>query len=352
MRRTLMLMAALMAFLSPPPIARAADDPRVLLVVSGHGRDGGKTQPGFEMDELAQAYLVFADNGFAVDIASPQGGGAVADKYDPAKPYNTRFLGDPKAKAALDGALALSTARDRSYAAIFVIGGKGAMFDLPRDADLQTLLARTYERGGVAAGVCHGPAALVNVTLSDGRLLIAGRAVTGFSNAEENLFGKKWAPQFPFMLEDELRRRGGKFGAADMMLAHVEVDGRLITGQNPFSTAVAAEAVVRSLGREPVARTPWTDEASIDLIARVLNGEGAWAAKELKEHGARYDIPLIAMWGYYRAMAAAGDRTALAKAVEVMELAAPHFAEPKLTAAITDAKAKLDSMGAKRVVTE
>ncbi|MFM2042246.1 MAG: hypothetical protein RLY86_822 [Pseudomonadota bacterium] len=345
MRRTLMLVAAFATFLIPPPVARAADDPRVLLVVSGHGRDSGETQPGFEMDELAQAYLVFADNGLTVDIASPQGGAVVADNHDPTRPYNARFLADPAAKAALDDTLALSTARDRPYGAVFVIGGKGAMFDLPGNTDLQALLARTYDGGGVAAAVCHGPAALVDVRLGDGRLLIEGRAVTGFSNSEERLFGQKWAPQFPFLLEDELRRRGGRFGAADMMLPHVEVDGRLITGQNPYSTVPAAEAVIRALGREPVARTPWTDEASLGLIARVVAGEVAWAAKEMEENAGRYDIPLIGIWGHFRAKAAEEDRAGLAIAVTVMELAAPHVAEPQLATHIADAKAKLDRLG-------
>lgn len=321
---------------SPTP----ATPPRVLIVVSGNGAGEGKTRPGFEMDELSQAYAVFTDNGLAVNIASPSGGAVTADKFDPAKPYNKRFLGDAAAVAKLAQTRPLSATGD-GYDAVFIIGGKGAMFDLPVNADLKTLLAKTDAAGGVVGAVCHGPAALVNVPLADGRTLVRGRRVTGFSNAEEVLFGKRWAAQFPVLLEDGLRGAGGQFSAAPMMLEHVVTDGRLVTGQNPYSTPAAAEAVVRALGRTPVARQPWADERSIALVSRILAGQGAEARRLLAANPGNYDVPLIAMWGFYRAKAAGDDPKALAGAIEVMEIAQPHFAEPQLVAAITDSRSRL-----------
>ena len=201
-----LLIAAPLPAQAQGDVATKAD--RVLLVVSSHGADGGKTRPGFEMDELSQAYAVFADNGLTVDIASPAGGVVVADEFDPKKPYNSRFIADPAASAKLASTLALAKAASESYAAVFVVGGKGAMFDLPVNTDLKTLIAQTYEAGGVIGAVCHGPAALMNVPLKDGTSLIAGRAVTGFSNEEELLFGKRWVRGLPRLARRRPARRG------------------------------------------------------------------------------------------------------------------------------------------------
>jgi putative intracellular protease/amidase len=227
------------------PAANAGAADRVLLVVSSHGLDDGKTRPGFEMDELTQAYVIFADNGLKVDIASPSGGTVVADRFNPGKPYNSRFLGDPAAAAKLTSTRSLTSVANEKYAAVFVIGGKGAMFDLPVNVPLKTLLAETYQNGGVIGAVCHCPAVLMNLPLKNGTSLLAGRSVTGFSNEEEALFGKGWASSFPVLLEDGLRGSGAKFSEARIMLNHVVADGRVVTGQNPYSTAAAAEAVVK-----------------------------------------------------------------------------------------------------------
>ncbi|MBJ7440042.1 MAG: type 1 glutamine amidotransferase domain-containing protein [Sphingopyxis sp.] len=318
-----------------------AQSDRVLIVVSGHGADGGKTRPGFEMDELSQAYAVLADNGLTIDIASPAGGVVVADEFDPEKPYNRRFIADTAAHAKLASTLTLAKARSESYAAVFIIGGKGAMFDLPVDVDLKTLLAQTYEAGGVIGAVCHGPAALMNVPLKDGKSLIAGRAVTGFSNEEELLFGKRWAAAFPVLLEDGLRGAGAQFSDAPMMLSHVVSDNRIVTGQNPYSTSDAAEAVVRAMGRKLAPREPFADERSIALIGRMLAGDVAGARQSLKANPAQYDVPLIAAWGLYRSKTPGADRKLIEGAITAMEVALPHYDKPQLVAAIAEARGKL-----------
>lgn len=318
-----------------------AGSDRVLLVVSSHGADGGKTRPGFEMDELSQAYAVFADNGLTVDIASPAGGVVVADEFDPKKPYNSRFIADTAAQAKLTATRTLANARGESYAAVFVVGGKGAMFDLPVNTDLKTLIAQTYEAGGVIGAVCHGPAVLMNVPMKNGTSLIAGRGVTGMSNEEELLFGKRWIPAFPVLLEDGLRGAGAKFSAAPMMLNHVVADGRIVTGQNPFSTFSTAEAVVRAMGRKPAPRESFADERSIALIGQMLAGEVAEARQSLKADPAQYDVPLIAAWGLYRSKTPGADRTMIEGAITAMETALPHYDEPRLVAAIAEARGKL-----------
>ena len=314
---------------------------RVLLVVSSHGADGGKTRPGFEMDELSQAYAVFADNGLTVDIASPAGGVVVADEFDPKKPYNSRFIADSAASAKLASTLTLAKAAREDYGAVFIIGGKGAMFDLPVNFDLKTLLAQTYEAGGVIGAVCHGPAALMNVPLKNGTSLIAGRAVTGFSNEEELLFGKRWVPAFPILLEDGLRGAGAQFSEAPMMLNHVVTDGRIITGQNPYSTFSTAEAVVRAMGRKVAPRELLAEERSIALISQMLAGDTGAAQQSLNANPARYDVPLIAAWGLYRSKTPGADRKMIEGAITIMETALPHYDEPQLAAAIAEARTKL-----------
>lgn len=334
------LCVLLLATLSLPAHA-AAPLGKVLLVISSHGAGAGQERPGFEMEELSQAYAVFADNGFAVEIASPQGGEPAADKYDPAKPYNARVLNDPAFMARFRQTRRLSDVQAISYRAIFVIGGKGAMFDLPTNTDLKRLIATTYEAGGVIGAVCHGPMVLANLQLSDGHPLIADRKVTGFSNEEEKLFGKRWVPHFPALLEDALRGAGGQFSKAAFMLDHVVVDRRLVTGQNPYSTLRTAEAVVAALGHPVAPRQPHADERSIAAIGAMLGGGRAEVAQAIAAKPEQYDIPLIAVWGYYRTLQAQTDRAMLAEGLAVMEVAAPHFDDPQLKSAMEEARQRL-----------
>lgn len=344
LRITTMLTCTLAWLIIAPVHATTSQNNHVLLVVSGHGQEEGKVRPGFEMDELTQAYAVFVDNGLQVDIASPAGGAVVADKFNRDKPYNRRFLADPMAAAKLTTTRPIASLGDQDYAAVFIIGGKGAMFDLPVDVQLKALLARTYQAGGVVGAVCHGPAVLMNVSLQGGASLLEGRSVTGFSNEEEALFGKGWAPAFPVLLENGLRGSGAKFSDAPMMLSHVVTDGRLVTGQNPYSTAAAAEAVIRAMGRTPAPRQPWADERSILLLGQMLNGDAVQARAAFSADPTLYDVPLIAMWGFFRAQSAGSDRGVLTNAVDAMELALPHFSRPELVSAIAEARSTLATM--------
>ncbi|AOG00252.1 DJ-1/PfpI family protein [Blastomonas sp. RAC04] len=344
LRITTMLTFALAWLVFAPANATTSQNNRVLLVISGHGQEEGKVRPGFEMDELTQAYAVFVDNGLQVDIASPAGGAVVADKFNRDKPYNRRFLADSMAAAKLTATRSIASLDKQDYAAVFIIGGKGAMFDLPVDVQLKALLARTYQAGGVVGAVCHGPAVLMNVLLQGGTSLLEGRSVTGFSNEEEALFGKGWAPAFPVLLENGLRGSGAKFSDAPMMLSHVVTDGRLVTGQNPYSTAAAAEAVIRAMGRTPAPRQPWADERSILLLGQMLNGDAVQARAAFNADPTLYDVPLIAMWGFFRAQSAGSDRGVLTNAVDVMELALPHFSRPELVSAIAEARNTLATM--------
>lgn len=160
------------------------------MAVSSHGVDGGKISPGLEMDELAQVYLMFKANGLKVDIASPKFGQPGADEFNVIKAYNAAFLADAEAGTKLAKTLPLSGVNEKEYNAIFVVGGKRPMCDLPNDAHLQSIISAIYRQGGFVAAVCHGPAALVNERLPKGRLLVEARKVTGFTDEEEAAFGE------------------------------------------------------------------------------------------------------------------------------------------------------------------
>lgn len=337
------------------PAAAADEPPKVLLVISSEGRldAAGKSQrPGFEMGELAQTWLVLRANGLRVEVASPTGGAPVADQYDVADDSIRAFKADPQAVAALQATRRTQDVSQGEHAAILVIGGKGAMFDLPRDTALSTLLGAHHAEGGVLAAVCHGPAVFASVRRPDGQPLLTGRRVTGFTDEEEGVFGKRWAQEYPFWIERRLREQGARWEEAALMMPKLVVDDRLITGQNPFSTAMAAEAVVRALGRVPVARTPFREEASMQLVQWWLAGEHLAARALLQADPKRYKTDLIAMLGHYQHGVAADD-AARRQAIAVMELAAPHFEHPQFRVSLARAHAAQgDSVRARALIAQ
>jgi len=333
-----------------PAVPAATPAPRVLLVVSSEGQldaQGKVLRPGFEMEEFAQAWLVLRANGLQLDVASPRGGRVTADRFNPDEDLVRALGAEPAAQAALASTRRTQDVQAGEHAAIFIIGGKGAMLDLPADAALAQLLGRHHAQGGVLAAVCHGPAALASVKLADGRALVAGRRVTGFTDEEETLFGKSWSKLYPFWLESRLREQGALWEEAPLMMPKLVVDDRLITGQNPFSTALAAEAVVRALGRVPVARAVFREEASLHLVQWWLAGEQQAARALLAAGAARYKTDLIAMLGYYQ-HGAATDDAGRRQAIAVMELAAPHFAHAKFRVGLARAQAALGNTGRAR----
>ncbi len=339
--------AALVIF---PLTGDARQVEKILMVVSSEGRENGKARPGYEMDEVAQAYLIFRDNGFAIDVASPAGGAAQADKYNAQEAFNASLLADAEAMRKLADTRATRDVRADDYAAVYVVGGKGAMFDLPRDPALKRILESVERRGGIIAAVCHGPAALVDVRRADGSLLVAGRTLTGFSNEEEAVFGKRWAKEFPFLLEDAMRERGALWLEAPLMMPKLVVDGRLITGQNPYSTAAVAEAIVSATGRKPVARTAWRDEATMALVQRRLDGEIDATRDALAAQGHSFHVELIGMLGYYQLQTAADD-AAVRNALSIMQLAQPHMPQPQLALGIAEAHWRLgDAARARQMI--
>lgn len=275
---------------------------RILAVLTSAERTlGGPGRAGFELTELSRAWWVFEAAGFEVELASPEGGAPpkVVDTDD-AVDADYAFLNEPRTRQAIESTLRLDAVDPTRYDAVYVVGGKGAMLDLHGNAALQRILAEVYTRGGVISAVCHGPAALLGVELAPGQTLLQGRRVTGFSTAEELFLMEDPVQRLGFLLQDALADEG-EFSEAPMYLEHVVVDGRVLTGQNPWSTWALAEATVRALGVEPVARPRSSEERAVDLLHR-LHADGYDAARAAKSSLGPVDNRLLLMHGLVASM--------------------------------------------------
>lgn len=218
----------------------------VLFVLTSHDRKGDTGQKtGAYLPEVVHPYEAVHAAGLEVVFASPRGGKAPLDGVDPKDPAQARFLEDRATRDAIEATLTPEQAATRDYAAVFFAGGHGTMWDFPNEAGLAEIAAKTYERGGVVAAVCHGPAALVNITLSNGRPLVEGKRVAAFTNEEERAV--KLDTVVPFLLADALVAKGAEHVPGTMWKENVIVSERLVTGQNPASARKVGEAVVALL---------------------------------------------------------------------------------------------------------
>ena len=152
---------------------------------------------------------------------------------------------DAEFQAKLAATIKLDDAKAENYDAIFFAGGHGVMWDFADSVSIQKITREIYERGGIVSAVCHGPAALVNVKLSDGKYLVDGKKMTSFTNGEEEAV--QATKIVPFLLETALKNHGANHIAAANWSDHVEVDGRLVTGQNPASAAGVGDEIVKLL---------------------------------------------------------------------------------------------------------
>lgn len=224
----------------------------ILMVLTSHGRLGNTgRKTGFWLEEFAVPYYVFRDNNFRITLASPAGGQPPVDpkSEEPGAQSEAtrRFLRDVEAQAQLAATERMASLNPEEFDAIFYPGGHGPLWDLSEDINSISLIESFHRRGKPVGLVCHGPAALLHPRGPDGFPVVRGKRVTGFSNSEESLI--QLTEVVPFMIEDMLHAKGGLYSKGDDWLPHIEVDGNLITGQNPASSKATAEAIVRLLGR-------------------------------------------------------------------------------------------------------
>lgn len=243
----------LLALLSFPLTAIAQEETKyVLLVLTNHselGDTGEKT--GLFLSEAAHPYKVFDEKGYFVTLASPKGGFAPIDpkSLDLEDPANKAFWEKhTKMNEEKPGVLLTKSLADvdpAKYSAIFFAGGHGTVWDFPENKDIQRITASIYENGGGVGAVCHGPAALVNVKLSDGSHLLAGKKTAVFTNAEEEAVGL--TEVVPFLLQTEFEKAGATVETAEDFTENAIRDGLLVTGQNPASATKTAELLVETI---------------------------------------------------------------------------------------------------------
>lgn len=226
---------------------------RVLMIVTSHARLGDTGRPtGLWAEELAVPYYALRDAGVQVDLASP-GGGPVP--LDPASlkpagqndPAVERLLADEAAQRTLQHTPRAADVDPAGFDALFLPGGHGTMWDLPGDAGVIRAVETIYAAGKPVAAVCHGPAGLVGARRPDGRPLVQGLRVNAFTNDEEEAVGL--SAVVPFALESRLIELGARFEKAPNWQPFALRDGQLITGQNPMSSQLVAQALLQALPR-------------------------------------------------------------------------------------------------------
>ncbi len=223
---------------------------RILMVLTSHeqlGDTGRKT--GLWLEEFASPYYTFKDAGADIVLASPKGGPPPVDPKSDELKFQTvatlRFKIDAAAKEQFAATERLDSVSQSDFDTIFYPGGHGPMWDLAEDKHSKALLESFLAAEKPVALVCHAPAALRHVKTAAGAPLVSGRNITGFANTEEAVM--ELTDVVPFLLEDELKKLGGIYSKGEDMAEHVVVDGLLITGQNPKSSAAAAEQLLKKL---------------------------------------------------------------------------------------------------------
>lgn len=246
--KKLFQLSAFLLFVFIFPISHASTESKILIVLTSHsdlGDTGEKT--GFWLPELTHPYYEFEKAGYTVDVASIEGGMAPLDSkaFEEADDYHQVFLNDAVLMAKVMRSIPLAQINADDYQAILFSGGSGPMWDFPNNADISRISSSIYENKGVVSAVCHGNAALVNLTLSDGSLLIKDKSVAAFTNEEEASLGT--TKVIPFLLQDKLVERGAKHVMGKAWQENVVVSDRLITGQNPASAKKVAQEIIKKL---------------------------------------------------------------------------------------------------------
>ena len=222
----------------------------ILIVLTSHdtlGDTGRKT--GFWLEEFAAPYYAFVDAGAAVTLASPKGGqpplDPKSDDPDAQTDATRRFRQDADAQRVLANTQRLADMQAADFDAVFYPGGHGPLWDLAEDAKSVALIETMLAAGKPVSAVCHAPGVLRHAKTADGKPLVQGRQVTGFSNSEEAAV--QLTDVVPFLVEDELTHLGGLYSRGPDWQPHVVCDGLLVTGQNPASSVGVAEALLERL---------------------------------------------------------------------------------------------------------
>jgi putative intracellular protease/amidase len=244
------IVGALLTLSLASTFAQSNKKVKILFVLTSHdqlGNTGKKT--GFWIEEFATPYYFFTDKNIEVTVATPNGGPAPIDPKSNEPGFQTdatqRYFSDTLAQNLLSNTLQLSSVSHKNFDAIFYPGGHGPMWDLANDTNSMALIKSFYTHNKPIAFVCHGPAALVNIKLNNGKYLIEGKTLTSFCNTEEAAV--QLTNIVHFSLEDKLKSRGAIYKKGDDWTSYVLEDGLLLTGQNPQSSNEVAQKLFNKI---------------------------------------------------------------------------------------------------------
>lgn len=219
---------------------------KVLVLLTNHatlGEEGEKN--GTYAPELTHAVHEFLEAGFSYDLASISGGVAPIYGEDVDDQVNSEILANDEFATKINNTLRISQVNFSDYDGVYYPGGFGLLYDLANDEAVAQKTANLYENGGVVGAVCHGPAGLLPVTLSNGKTLLEEITVTGFTREEEVDYGT--INKIPFLLEDSLVRKAKRFEKVQPWAVNVIEQGRVVTGQNPASATGVGQSMVKMI---------------------------------------------------------------------------------------------------------
>ncbi|MFS1526357.1 nuclear transport factor 2 family protein [Microbulbifer sp. 2304DJ12-6] len=221
---------------------------RVLFIVSNaHFHGESKLPAGVSFSEIVNAYDTFKTAGYTVDFLSPKGGAIPLSYINTSTPIHKKYLYSNDFMFAIGHTKTPDEIDPSRYRAVHYIGGSNAMYGVPDNKDIQSIAMTIYEKhNGIISAVCHGTAGIVNLKTKDGQYLVSGKRISGYPEAYENQ-SKAYFKEFPFLIQQTIESRGGDFYYSDRNTPHVEVDGRVVTGQNHLSSSLVAEKMVKML---------------------------------------------------------------------------------------------------------
>ena len=223
---------------------------KILMVLTSHDKLGDTDhKTGFWVEEFAAPYYVFKDAGFDITLASPLGGQPPIDPTSQLSDFETdatkRYDQDEVVKEELANTVVLSSVNESDYDSVFYPGGHGPLWDLAYNADSIKLIESFLAANKPVGAVCHASAVLLDIKDASGEFVIKGKAVAGFTNSEEDAV--QLTDIVPFLVEDELIKRGADYQKVDDFAAFAVQDGLIISGQNPASSELVAEKLVAHL---------------------------------------------------------------------------------------------------------
>ncbi|MEW6991841.1 nuclear transport factor 2 family protein [Colwelliaceae bacterium 6441] len=221
---------------------------RILFIVSNAHFHGTSTLPvGASFSEIINAYAEFKKAGFTVDFVSPEGGAIPLSYIDTSNPQQKEFLYNNDFMYALAHTKTPDKIKASDYKAVHYIGGSSAMYGVADNKEIQALVMEIYEEhNGIVSSVCHGTAGIAFLQLKNGEYLVSGKRISGYPDEYENP-SRDYFKHFPFQITQTIEKHGGDFKYSPRNTAHVEVDGRVITGQNYLSSALVAKEMIKQL---------------------------------------------------------------------------------------------------------